>query len=117
LSTIPERMQQAVLSIEDQSFYSHPGVNPFRTIGAAVANVFSDGRPGGGTTITQQLARMFFLADEFNEELQTGTWSYGRKGREILMSLVLERRASKEEILELFFNDVYLRKAGHFAVQ
>ena len=116
LATIPERMQQAVLSIEDQSFYSHPGVNPFRTIGAAIKSLFSVGRPSGGSTITQQLARMFFLEDEFNEELQTGTVSPLRKAREILMSLVLERRTSKEEILELYLNDVYLGQRGSFAI-
>jgi penicillin-binding protein 1B len=116
LSTIPERMQQAVLSIEDQSYYSHPGVNPFRTIAAAVGSVFSKGRPSGGSTITQQLARMFFLENEFNEELQTGTVSPLRKAREILMSLVLERRTSKEEILELYLNDVYLGQRGSFAI-
>src|SRR5690242_9770004 len=87
LSTIPKRMQEAVISIEDQSFYSHVGINPFRTIGVAISNLFGKGRPTGGSTITQQLARMFFLADEFNEELQTNTWSYGRKFKEALMSL------------------------------
>jgi penicillin-binding protein 1B len=116
LSTIPERMQQAVLAIEDQSFYSHPGVNPIRTIAAALGSVFSRGRPSGASTITQQLSRMFFLEDEFNEELQTGTVSPLRKAREILMSLVLERRTSKEEILELYLNDVYLGQRGSFAI-
>jgi penicillin-binding protein 1B len=116
LSTIPDRMQQAVLAIEDQSFYSHPGVNPFRTIAAAISSVFSRGRPSGASTITQQLSRMFFLEDEFNEELQTGTVSPLRKAREILMSLVLERRTSKEEILELYLNDVYLGQRGSFAI-
>ena len=116
LSTIPERMQQAVLAIEDQSFYSHPGVNPFRTIAAAIGSVFSRGRPSGASTITQQLSRMFFLEDEFNEELQTGTVSPLRKAREIVMSLVLERRASKQEILELYLNDVYLGQRGSFAI-
>jgi penicillin-binding protein 1B len=116
LSTIPERMQQAVLAIEDQSFYSHPGVNPLRTVAAAIGSLFSRGRPSGASTITQQLARMFFLEDEFNEELQTGTVSPLRKAREILMSLVLERRTSKEEILELYLNDVYLGQRGSFAV-
>jgi penicillin-binding protein 1B len=116
LSTIPDRMQQAVIAIEDQSFYSHPGVNPFRTIGAAIGSVFSKGRPSGASTITQQLSRMFFLEDEFNEELQTGTVSPLRKAREIMMSLVLERRTSKEEILELYLNDVYLGQRGSFAI-
>jgi len=116
LSTIPERMQQAVLAIEDQSFYSHPGVNPIRTVAAAIGSLFSRGRPSGASTITQQLSRMFFLEDEFNEELQTGTVSPLRKAREILMSLVLERRTSKEEILELYLNDVYLGQRGSFAI-
>jgi penicillin-binding protein 1B len=116
LSTIPKRMQQAVLAIEDQSFYSHPGINPFRTIGAAIGSLFSKGRPTGASTITQQLARMFFLADEFNEELQSNTVSPLRKAREILMSLVLERRASKDEILEMYLNDVYLGQRGSFAI-
>jgi hypothetical protein len=109
-------MQQAVLAIEDQSFYSHPGVNPFRTIAAAIGSLFSRGRPSGASTITQQLSRMFFLEDEFNEELQSGTVSPLRKAREIVMSLVLERRTSKEEILELYLNDVYLGQRGSFAV-
>jgi penicillin-binding protein 1B len=117
LSTIPERMQQAVLATEDQSFYSHVGVNPFRTVLAAFGNLFGGGgRSSGASTITQQLSRMFFLSDEFNEELQTGTISYMRKAREIMMSLVLETRASKEEILELYLNDVYLGQRGSFAI-
>src|SRR5688572_27183633 len=70
LDTIPLRMRQAVLSIEDQSFYSHPGVNPFRLAAAAIRNVFGGSdEVVGYSTITQQLARMFFLADEFNAEL------------------------------------------------
>jgi penicillin-binding protein 1B len=117
LSTIPKYMQQAVLAIEDQGFYSHPGVNPIRILAAAATNMFGDS-PNlvGYSTITQQLARMFFLADEFNAELSTGVRSYGRKLRETLMSLVLERRASKDEILELYLNDIYLGQRGSFAV-
>jgi len=117
LGAIPKRMQEAVLAIEDQSYYSHPGVNPFSVIRAVIANLFSRNRyPIGGSTITQQLARMFFLTDEFNSELQSGTRSYRRKVQEAFMSLVLERRASKDEILELYLNDVYLGQRGSFAV-
>jgi penicillin-binding protein 1B len=121
LSAIPRHMQEAVLAIEDQQFYSHPGVNPFKVAAAVLANVFGSRRPVGGSTITQQLARMFFLADEFNAELQSGTrgrsWgSYGRKGQEMFMSMVLERRASKDEILELYLNDVYLGQRGSFGI-
>jgi penicillin-binding protein 1B len=116
LASIPKHMQQAVLAIEDQSFYSHPGVNPFRLIAAALTNLFGAGRPVGNSTITQQLARMFFQADEFNAELQSGTRSYGRYVQGALMSIVLERRASKDEILELYLNDVYLGQRGSFAI-
>jgi penicillin-binding protein 1B len=122
LDTIPLHMQQAVLAIEDQSFYFHPGINPFRTAMAVFTNLFGDeGQVVGGSTVTQQLARMFFLADEFNAEMRSGTrgrtWeSRLRKAREIVMSLVLERRASKDEILELYLNDVYLGQRGSFAI-
>ncbi|HEY5618473.1 MAG TPA: PBP1A family penicillin-binding protein [Vicinamibacterales bacterium] len=117
LSAIPKYMQQAVLAVEDQGFYSHPGINPIRIVAAAVANVFGDNTNlVGYSTITQQLARMFFLADEFNAELSAGERSYGRKLREALMSLVLERRASKDEILELYLNDIYLGQRGSFAI-
>src|SRR5438445_9292399 len=60
---------------------------------------------------------MFFLTDEFNSELATGNRSYRRKMQEATMSLVLERRASKDEILELYLNDVYLGQRGSFAIQ
>ena len=117
LATIPKHVQQAVLAIEDQGFYSHPGINPFRLMAAAVTNMFGD-NPNlvGYSTITQQLARMFFLADEFNAELNQGRRSYGRKLREMFMSLVLERRATKDEILELYLNDIYLGQRGSFAI-
>jgi penicillin-binding protein 1B len=121
LATIPDRMRQAVIAIEDQSFYIQPGINPVRLIAAAVRNATGGSAPVGYSTITQQLARMFFLADEFNAELQTGergrTWgSYWRKAREGVMSIALERRASKDEILELYLNDVYLGQRGSFAI-
>src|SRR5262245_45924992 len=121
LATIPLRMRQAVLAIEDQRFYSHSGVNPVRLVAAAFKNATTKGTSVGYSTITQQLARMFFLSDEVNAELQTGargrTWgSYWRKAREIMMSLALERRASKDEILEMYLNDVYLGQRGSFAI-
>jgi penicillin-binding protein 1B len=117
LDVIPKRMQEAVLAIEDQSYYSHPGVNPFSVLRSIVVNAFGSNKyPVGGSTITQQLARMFFLTDEFNSELASGTRSYRRKVQEAFMSLVLERRASKGEILELYLNDVYLGQRGSFAI-
>ena len=121
LSAIPLRMRHAVLATEDQRFYSHSGINPARLVAAAYRNVTNSGAQIGASTITQQLARMFFLADEFNAELQTGergrTWgSRWRKARELLMALALERRASKDEILEMYLNDVYLGQRGSFAI-
>lgn len=117
LATIPTYVQQAVLAIEDQGFYSHPGINPVRMAAAAVTNLFGNTQNlVGYSTITQQLARMFFLSDEFNAELNEGRRSYRRKLRETLMSLVLERRATKDEILELYLNDVYLGQRGSFAI-
>ena len=117
LDAIPKRMQEAVLAIEDQSYYAHPGVNPFSVLRSIVVNAFGSNKyPVGGSTITQQLARMFFLTDEFNSELASGTRSYRRKVQEAFMSLVLERRASKDEILELYLNDVYLGQRGSFAI-
>jgi penicillin-binding protein 1B len=117
LTIIPKRMQDAVLAIEDQSYYSHPGVNPFSVLRSILVNAFGSNRyPVGGSTITQQLARMFFLTDEFNNELSSGTRSYRRKLQEAFMSLVLERRASKDEILDLYLNDVYLGQRGSFAI-
>jgi penicillin-binding protein 1B len=107
LATIPKYLQQAVLAIEDQAFYSHPGINTIRVLAALFTNVFgNNSNVVGYSTITQQLARMFFLANEFNTELRNGergrTWgSYARKVREGMMSLVLERRAAKDGILEL----------------
>jgi penicillin-binding protein 1B len=122
LSVIPARMQQAVLAIEDHRFYGHPGLDPISLVGAVVTNVTSSRRyPVGRSTITQQLSRMFFLSEEFNAELQSGTRgrslsSYRRKVLEMFMAVILETKATKEEILELYLNDVYLGNRGSFAI-
>jgi penicillin-binding protein 1B len=119
LDAIPARMQQAVLAIEDRRFYMHPGIDPISLVGAVVTNLTSERRVGR-STITQQLSRMFFLSEEFNAELQSGTrgrtWgSYRRKALEIFMAGILETKATKDEILELYLNDVYLGNRGSFA--
>ena len=117
LEKIPKRMQQAVIATEDQRFYSHPGVNPITTIGAVFTNVFGD-KPYvvGGSTITQQLARNFFLTDEMAVEQATRRRSVRRKVLEWFMSLILEQKATKDEILELYLNEVYLGQRGSFAI-
>jgi penicillin-binding protein 1B len=122
LATIPARMQQAVLAIEDRRFYAHPGIDPISVVSAVITNLRSDRRyPVGRSTVTQQLSRMFFLSAEFNAELQSGTrgrtWeSYRRKALEAFMALILETKTDKEEILELYLNDVYLGNRGSFAL-
>lgn len=117
LSAIPPHMMQAVLAIEDRRFYDHPGIDPIRIVGAIVNNI-SRRKPylEGASTITQQLARNFFLTDELAAEQAAGRRSPKRKLLEQFMSLVLERRATKDEILELYLNDVYLGQRGSFAI-
>ena len=108
LSQLPATVVQAVLAIEDRRFYSHPGVDIIRTAGAIVTNVRGD-KPYlvGGSTLTQQLVKNSFLTPEK---------TYTRKIREQVMSVVLERRLTKDQILELYMNDVYLGQRGSFSV-
>lgn len=117
LDALPEHVRHAVLAIEDRRFYYHPGIDPIRIAGAIITNV--TGRRSylvGASTITQQLARNFFLADEMVEEQQTGQRSWRRKILEQVMAIILEVRTTKDEILELYLNDVYLGHRGSFAV-
>jgi penicillin-binding protein 1B len=108
LSLIPRHMIQAVLAIEDRRFYDHAGIDPIRIVGAIITNMRGD-RPYlvGGSTLTQQLVKNFFLTPEK---------SYRRKFQEQFLSIVLETRATKDEILELYLNDVYLGQRGSYAI-
>jgi penicillin-binding protein 1B len=117
LDVIPARMKEAILAIEDRRFYSHPGVDPIRMAGAVVTNLRGNRRYlEGASTITQQLARNFFLTEELAAEQQSGQRSWRRKILEQFMSLILETKATKDEILELYLNDVYLGHRGSFAI-
>ena len=117
LDAIPARMQEAVLAIEDRRFYYHPGIDPIRMVGALISNLFGDkAYLSGASTITQQLARNFFLTDAMAVEQQTGQRSTLRKIREQFMAIILETKATKDEILELYLNDVYLGHRGSFAL-
>ncbi len=127
LGQIPPHVVNAVLSIEDRRFYEHPGVDPIRMVGALVTNVAGD-KPYlvGGSTITQQLVRNIFLADVMAKPLERSRSSlipalpslesWRRKLTEQFMALVLERRASKDDILEFYLNEVYLGQRGSFAI-
>ena len=118
LSVIPPRMAQAVLAIEDRRFYEHPGIDPIGMVGALVSNL--RGRRGylsGGSTITQQLVRNVFLPNFEGMTLQTAREkSIKRKLLEIFVSVILSRRASKDDILELYLNSVPLGNRGSFAI-
>ena len=99
LEEIPELMQQAFLAAEDNRFYEHGGVD-YQGILRAVINLIKTGERGqGGSTITMQLARNFYLSKEK---------TYTRKIREIFLALKIERELSKQQILELYLNKIYL---------
>src|SRR3984885_5888736 len=97
----PPVLRQAIISIEDKSFERNWGVNLFRAVGAAWRDLHSSGRAQGASTLTMQLARNLFLSSEK---------TYGRKIQEVFLSVQIERRFTKEQIFELYANQIYL---GH----
>jgi penicillin-binding protein 1A len=96
IADIPEPVKQAFIAVEDARFYEHPGID-WRGITRAVwlLATTSDRRVPGGSTITQQVARQFFLSTEY---------SYSRKLTEMFLALKMERELGKDEILELYLN-------------
>ncbi len=98
LNRISPHLVRALVSMEDQRYYEHRGVDAVRVLGAMLANLRQGRRAQGGSTITQQLARQSFL---------TRDKTFARKFKEILVAAQLERTYSKQEILELYFNKVY----------
>ncbi len=116
ITAIPQRMVQAVVAIEDRRFYEHPGVDPIGTARAVFTNIFGSKKYlSGGSTITQQLIRNTFLSAFWGLE-RAREKDPRRKFTEWLMSFALERRLSKDQILELYLNDVYLGQRGSFAI-
>lgn len=107
LQEIPTAVQYAVLSIEDERFYSHFGLDPISIIRAAVRNVYALRLVEGGSTLTQQLAKNLFLSPKR---------SFSRKLQEIPTALSIEKNLSKSGILELYLNEVYLGQEGAVAI-
>ena len=102
MKAIPRRIIHAVLSAEDKNFYSHIGVDFFSVVRAVVTNVRnlgSDRRPVGASTITQQVAKNFLLTSEV---------SLDRKVKEAIIAFRMERAFTKDRILELYMNEIYL---------
>ena len=106
-SQIPPRMVQAVLAIEDRRFFEHSGINYVRTFKCAVQDVLAHRINCGGSTITQQLARGFFLTPEKK---------ISRKIAEIMITFQLEARFSKQKIFEMYANEINLGQRGSFAI-
>jgi penicillin-binding protein 1B len=114
LAQIPRHVVNAVLAIEDRRFYEHPGFDPIGLVGAVISNLRGERRYlAGGSTITQQLVKNVFLAALMQNPTER---TMKRKLLELFMALVLERRASKDEILGLYLNEVYLGQRGSFAI-
>jgi len=99
LGEIPDYVPQAFLAIEDRRFYEHEGVDRMAILRALFANLRAGGTVQGGSTISQQLARNLFL---------TPRQTINRKLREMVLASRIERRLTKDEILELYLNRVYL---------
>src|SRR6476619_998710 len=104
LKELPPYLPKAFIAIEDRRFYSHYGVDPWGIARAAVANVLHRGVSQGGSTLTQQLAKNLFLTQE--RTLQ-------RKLQEAELAIWLERKRSKNEILELYLNRVYFGSGAY----
>jgi len=103
IKEVPDLMRQAILAAEDERFYQHGGVDYLSVLRAALANVTSGTQQGAGT-ITMQVARNFFLTRE-----RTLT----RKLREVLLAYKIENNLSKDEILELYVNQIFLGQRAY----
>ncbi|THF62964.1 penicillin-binding protein 1A [Pseudothauera nasutitermitis] len=104
IADVPPMLRQAILAAEDERFYEHHGIDPVGIARAALANLTSGGRGQGASTITMQVARNFFLTREK---------TYNRKLYEILLSLKIEQNLSKDQILELYVNQIYLGQRAY----
>ena len=107
LSEIPPHLRHAFVAVEDHRFYTHLGIDPLALGRAVVRNITSPGTVEGGSTLTQQLARTLFLSNQK---------SYGRKAREAVLALIIDSQLSKDEVLELYLNRIYL-SAGVYGVE
>lgn len=107
LTQVPKLMQQTLLAVEDQKFYQHFGISVRGIARAVLANVKAGRVSQGGSTLTQQLVKNYFLNAER---------SFSRKALEAVIAVLLELNFSKDDILEAYFNEVYLGQSGPRAI-
>lgn len=107
LNEVPTALINTLIQIEDRSFYTNPGVNFLAIFRAAVKNFFAGHVVQGGSTITQQLVKNYFLNSER---------SYARKFKEIIMALIMNKRYTKDQILEAYLNEIYLGQNGNSGI-
>ncbi len=107
LKEVPPLLIQALLAIEDRHFYEHHGVAPAAILRAFLVNLRAGETVQGGSTITQQLVKNFFLSNER---------TLARKINELIMALALEKHYGKDEILEGYLNEIYLGQDGNRAI-
>ena len=104
IQDVPEVMKQAILAAEDERFYQHSGIDALGVLRAAASNILGGGKKQGASTITQQVAKNFFLSSEK---------TYARKLYEALLSFKIEANLSKDQILELYINQIYLGQRAY----
>ena len=104
INKVPDYMKQAIIAAEDERFYSHGGVDTLGILRAAGSNLLSGGAKEGASTITMQVARNFFLS---NEKTLT------RKLSEAMLAMKIEHNLSKDKILELYINQIYLGQRAY----
>jgi len=101
---IPKQVRDAFLAAEDQQFYKHMGINPARIASALIANIMAGHKVQGGSTITQQVAKNFLLTSER---------TYTRKIKEVILAHRIEKSFSKNDILYLYLNQIYLGRGAY----
>lgn len=106
INDIPDTMKQAIIATEDKNFYNHRGFDTFGLVRSVITNIRAGSLKQGASTITQQLARILFLSNER---------TFDRKIKELIIAHRIEKTISKDEILEMYLNSVYLG-AGTYGV-
>ncbi|WP_297596246.1 transglycosylase domain-containing protein [uncultured Cetobacterium sp.] len=104
ISDVPKNLENAFIAIEDRHFLTHYGIDPFRILGSALVNLKSGRTAQGGSTITQQLARNAFLTQEKK---------FSRKIKEVIITFEIERKYTKQEIMEKYLNEIYFGSGAY----